>query len=80
LWLSYGFPASWAGGPPGLTEGYAYVFPKREHVNVGIGYSRSNTGTIITGPQYSLQQGLIGRLTGAASSPGPRLVDISRHS
>ena len=38
LWVSYGCPASWAGGPRGLTEGYAYVFPKQAHVNVGIGY------------------------------------------
>jgi flavin-dependent dehydrogenase len=29
LWLSYGY---------GGSEGYAYVFPKRHHVNVGIGY------------------------------------------
>jgi flavin-dependent dehydrogenase len=70
LWLSYGFPASWAGGPRGLTEGYAYVFPKREHVNVGIGYLAQQYRTNYRGSAYSLQQGLIGRLTGAGILDG----------
>ena len=29
LWVAYGY---------GGAEGYSYVFPKRDHVNVGIGY------------------------------------------
>src|SRR5438874_9510531 len=39
LWVSYGHqPAGHQ--PPGgaAAEGYAYIFPKRDHVNVGIGY------------------------------------------
>ncbi|HEX4348350.1 MAG TPA: FAD-dependent monooxygenase, partial [Vicinamibacterales bacterium] len=45
LWVAYGFPsgraaaAAHADGQSAQTpQGYAYVFPKRDHVNVGIGY------------------------------------------
>jgi len=70
LWVSYGFPASSAGGPRGLTEGYAYVFPKQAHVNVGIGYLAQQYRTNYRGSAYSLQQGLIGRLRGAGILDG----------
>ena len=59
LWVGYGFPASAAGGPDSLTAGYAYVFPKRAHVNVGLGYLSSEYRTAYRGPAYALQQGLI---------------------
>jgi len=53
LWVSYGH----RGG-----EGYAYVFPKAAHVNVGIGYVldyyRSRVGT----PPYELQRGFVEEL------------------
>ena len=58
LWVGYGFPASAAGGPDSLTAGYAYVFPKRAHVNVGLGYLSSEYRTAYRGPAYALQQGL----------------------
>src|SRR5262249_42002433 len=41
LWVRYGFPASAVGGPDALRAGYAYVFPKETHVDVGIGYVSS---------------------------------------
>jgi geranylgeranyl reductase family protein len=63
LWVSYGFPAESAGGPRGLDEGYAYVFPKQAHVNVGIGYLAHDYRTKYRGSAYALQQGLIDRLT-----------------
>ena len=63
LWVSYGFPASRAGGPGGLTEGYAYVFPKLAHVNVGIGYLAHQYRTTYRGSAYELQRGLVERLT-----------------
>ena len=63
LWVSYGCPASIAGGPPALTDGYAYVFPKRTHVNVGIGYLAQQYRTTYRGNPYALQRGLIDRLT-----------------
>ena len=63
LWVSYGFPAARAGGPRGLTDGYAYVFPKQAHVNVGIGYLSNRYRTRYRGNAYELHQGLIERLT-----------------
>jgi geranylgeranyl reductase family protein len=59
LWVSYGFPASSVGGPASLCEGYAYVFPKQTHVNVGIGYLSSRYRTAFRGRAYALQRGLI---------------------
>ena len=38
LWVQDGCRAPGANGSRPLWEGYAYVFPKRDHVNVGIGY------------------------------------------
>ena len=63
LWVSYGFPAWRAGGPRGLSDGYAYVFPKQMHVNVGIGYLAHQYRAKYRGNAYVLQQGLIERLT-----------------
>lgn len=62
LWVSYGFPASAAGGPASLHEGYAYVFPKQTHVNVGIGYLSSEYRAAFRGRAYSLQSGLVNLL------------------
>src|SRR5262249_2649681 len=40
LWVAYGFNPEGPGAVQGTRapEGYAYIFPKRDHVNVGIGY------------------------------------------
>ena len=44
LWVAYGFDPARngtgrrVGEGPAAPEGYAYIFPKRDHVNVGIGY------------------------------------------
>ena len=50
LWVAYGY---------GGSEGYSYVFPKRDHVNVGIGYVldyfRSNVGQ----SPYDLQSSFV---------------------
>ena len=48
LWVAYGYepdarPDS-IGAPRGLCQGYAYIFPKRDHINVGIG-STTRFGT-----------------------------------
>jgi geranylgeranyl reductase family protein len=63
LWVSYGFPATSAGGPHGLADGYAYVFPKQAHVNVGIGYLAHAYRARYRGNAYELQRGLVERLT-----------------
>jgi geranylgeranyl reductase family protein len=52
LWVAYGY-----GGP-----GYAYIFPKRDHVNIGIGYVLSHYRSAIDASPYDLQRGLIDTL------------------
>ena len=52
LWVAYGY-----GGP-----GYAYIFPKREHVNVGIGYVLPYFKERIDLAPYDLQQRFISDL------------------
>jgi len=50
LWVAYGFRGS---------EGYAYVFPKAAHVNVGIGYVLDWYDRRDPGPPYGLQRSLV---------------------
>jgi len=50
LWLSYGY---------GGSEGYAYVFPKRHHVNVGVGYVLDYFRTQVNAAPYHVQSSLI---------------------
>jgi geranylgeranyl reductase family protein len=53
LWVAYGFRGS---------EGYAYVFPKTAHVNVGIGYVLAWYDRREPGPPYELQRGFVDAL------------------
>lgn len=72
LWVAYGFPASRAIGSPQTDrngtgngrspEGYAYIFPKRDHVNVGIGYVLDHFRTEIRERPYDLQRGFVNHL------------------
>jgi menaquinone-9 beta-reductase len=43
-------------------HGYAYVFPKRDHVNVGLGYVLSHYRAAIEEAPYALQRGFVDRL------------------
>jgi flavin-dependent dehydrogenase len=43
-------------------EGYAYIFPKRDHVNIGIGYLLSHFRQAIDAAPYELQRGFVSRL------------------
>jgi flavin-dependent dehydrogenase len=43
-------------------EGYAYIFPKRDHVNIGIGYVLSYYRESVDEAPYELQRGLVDRL------------------
>ena len=43
-------------------EGYAYIFPKRDHVNVGIGYVLAHYRDSIGTAPYELQRGLVDHL------------------
>jgi geranylgeranyl reductase family protein len=53
LWVSYGFPAG------SLSKGYAYVFPKQDHVNVGLGYVVSHYRGSSPQAAYSLQRAFV---------------------
>jgi flavin-dependent dehydrogenase len=53
LWVAYGY---------GGSEGYAYVFPKAHHVNVGIGYVLEWFRAHVTDAPYDLQRRFIGEL------------------
>lgn len=53
LWVAYGYN--------GL-DGYAYVFPKRRHVNVGIGCLLSHFDEAVTDTPYALQSGFVSTL------------------
>ena len=46
----------------GGAHGYAYIFPKREHVNVGVGYVLPFFKAQVDVTPYDLQQGLVGDL------------------
>jgi geranylgeranyl reductase family protein len=64
LWVSYGHPPSLASAHPRASarqadEGYAYIFPKRDHVNVGIGYLLDHYRNEIDVPPYELQRGFV---------------------
>jgi geranylgeranyl reductase family protein len=65
LWVAYGFDPGGRGASAsrrGAAEGYAYVFPKRDHVNVGIGYVLAHYREAIDVAPYALQRGLVGHL------------------
>jgi geranylgeranyl reductase family protein len=55
LWVAYGYRGS---------EGYAYVFPKAAHVNVGIGYLLDYYRTTVEAHPWTLQQAFTGTLCG----------------
>ena len=68
LWVSYAHEPS--GRPPGklvkgaaaAAEGYAYIFPKRDHVNIGIGYVLSYYRDAVNESPYDLQREFIAGL------------------
>jgi flavin-dependent dehydrogenase len=63
-WVAYGFnpPGSITVKGKSAPEGYAYIFPKREHVNIGIGYVLQYFREAVDASPYDLQRGLIDRL------------------
>lgn len=67
LWVAYGYSPRTpertgdAGGRR-APAGYAYIFPKREHVNVGIGYVLDQFKRDVEARPYDLQRGFIEHL------------------
>jgi flavin-dependent dehydrogenase len=74
LWVAYGCSQSSGAQTNGrrAAEGYAYVFPKRDHVNVGIGYVLQHYRDAVDRAPYELQRGLSTNCAGAASSKACR--------
>jgi geranylgeranyl reductase family protein len=60
LWVSYGYGVGRvAAGRRGSPEGYAYIFPKRDHVNVGVGYVLEYFRRSVDRHPYEVQQELV---------------------
>jgi geranylgeranyl reductase family protein len=72
LWVAYGCNPGGPGPVKGRRasgdrrahEGYAYIFPKRDHVNVGVGYVLSHFREAIDRSPYTLQQEFVAWLRG----------------
>jgi geranylgeranyl reductase family protein len=66
LWVAYGYGAqkdpAGIGRKRGAPEGYAYMFPKHDHVNVGIGYLMSYFRASVERAPYDLQRDFVGEL------------------
>jgi flavin-dependent dehydrogenase len=64
LWVAYGFNPDGPGAVQGIRapEGYAYIFPKRDHVNVGIGYVLAHYRRAVDAAPYALQRAFVERL------------------
>jgi flavin-dependent dehydrogenase len=75
LWVAYGYtPTRLNAGHAGsacprrrlgrrrMPEGYAYIFPKRDHVNVGVGFVLSYFRDTVDAAPYDVQRGLVERL------------------
>jgi geranylgeranyl reductase family protein len=64
LWVSYGFNPAGAGQRhgQGAAEGYAYIFPKRDHVNIGVGYVLAHYRAALEIAPYELQRGFVAQL------------------
>jgi geranylgeranyl reductase family protein len=64
MWVTYGY---------GGSEGYAYVFPKRDHVNVGVGFVLDYYRQRVKRPPFEVQSSLVetlgrGRVLSGSSS------------
>src|SRR5262245_62152587 len=64
LWVAYGYQPSGSAAPLGrrAAEGYAYIFPKRDHVNIGIGYVLGHYKQHVAHAPYQLQRDFVDHL------------------
>lgn len=64
LWVAYGFNPGGESAVKGKSaaEGYAYIFPKRDHVNIGIGYILSYYRSAVEEAPYALQRAFVDQL------------------
>jgi flavin-dependent dehydrogenase len=52
----------WVSFAPGSGHGYGYIFPKRDYVNVGVGYIVSSFKASIREPPHALHEAFVGGL------------------
>ena len=52
----------WVSFAPGSGHGYGYIFPKRDYVNVGVGYIVSSFKTTVREAPHALHAAFVGRL------------------
>lgn len=65
LWVAYGFDRERNHRDRAdrrASEGYAYIFPKRDHVNVGVGYVLDHYRGSIDAAPYEVQRGFVDHL------------------
>lgn len=63
LWVAYGYePGAGKRRARGAPEGYSYIFPKRDHVNIGVGYVLQYYRDHVDASPYDLQRGFVDRL------------------
>jgi geranylgeranyl reductase family protein len=87
LWVAYGFDPEGPGREKKnerankrahderAAEGYAYVFPKRDHVNVGIGYVLDHFRREIDARPYDLQRAFVSHLRDRGVLEGESVED-----
>lgn len=61
LWVAYGYRN---------THGYAYIFPKRSHVNVGVGFVLDHYRSHVAEPPYEVQKRFVASLCGSGMLVG----------
>jgi geranylgeranyl reductase family protein len=61
LWVAYGYRN---------THGYAYIFPKRSHVNVGVGFVLDHYRSHVAEPPYEVQKRFVASLCGSGMLAG----------
>ena len=72
---SSGVPARSASKRETAPEGYAYIFPKRDHVNIGIGYVLSYFREAVDRAPYELHRDFVGRLRSRGVVAGDSVRD-----
>jgi geranylgeranyl reductase family protein len=60
LWVAYGYGSD--AGRRSVAEGYSYIFPKRDHVNIGVGYVLKYYREEVDSAPYDLHRSFIDRL------------------
>jgi len=61
LWVAYGYQPK-ATPNARAAAGYGYIFPKRHHVNIGVGYVLSHFRAHVDAAPYTLQRGFVAHL------------------